>query len=279
MDERTGISKLKRGEISMKTDEPLKRGKDHLGLGDRSVPRTVLLPGDPDRVDEIAKLWEGRTLVSNQREYRLVEGRYRGVELAACSTGIGGGSTEIAVIELFHHGARDLIRVGTAGGVAPSVVSGDLMVLTGCVRKTGAADAFVPVEFPAIADYRILNALLEACEGLGLTPHVGLGATVDSFYATKPHLIRGDGLELQTCLYGDLRMWREYGVLQLDMETAVIFVLATVLGMRAGSICTVGANLFGEGYPAVPPSNRNAIEAACRAAALLAGKSASGKGT
>jgi uridine phosphorylase len=277
LDERTGISKLKRGEISMKTDESLKRGKDHLGLGDRSVPRTVLLPGDPDRVDEIAKLWDGRMSISNQREYRLVEGRYRGVELAACSTGIGGGSTEIAIIELFHHGARDVIRVGTAGGVAPGVASGDLVVLTGCVRKTGAADAFVPIEFPAIADYRILNALLEACEELGLAPYVGLGATVDSYYATKPHLIRGDGLEFQTSLYGDLRMWRECGILQLDMETAVIFVLAAVLGMRAGSICTVGANLFGEGYPAVTPSNRNAIEAACRAAVLLAGKSVSEK--
>jgi uridine phosphorylase len=263
----------------MKMDEPLKHGKDHLGLGHRTVPRIVLLPGDPDRVEEIAKLWEERTLISSQREYRLVEGQYGGVRLAACSTGIGGGSTEIAVIELYHHGARDLIRVGTAGGVAPGVVSGDLVVLTGCVRKAGAADAFVPVEFPAIADYRVLDALLEACEEIGLTPHVGVGATVDSFYATKPHLIRGDGLELQTRLSGDLRMWRQYGVLQLDMETAVVFVLAAVLGMRAGSICTVGANLFGEGYPTVPPSNRNAIEAACRAAVILAGKSASGKDT
>lgn len=259
----------------MKTDEPSKRGKDHLGLGDRRVPWTVLLPGDPDRVDEIAKLWEGSTLISDQREYRLVEGRYQGVELAACSTGMGGGSTEIAVVELFHHGARDLIRVGTAGGVAANVASGDLVVLTGCVRRTGAADAFVPAGFPAIADYRVLNALLKACEELGLTPHVGLGATVDSFYATKPRLIRGDGSELQTCLSGKLRMWREYGVLQLDMETAVVFVLATILGMRAGSVCTVGANLFGEEYPAVPPSNRSAIEAACRAAALLAGQSPS----
>jgi uridine phosphorylase len=263
----------------VKMDETSKKGKDHLGLGDRTVPRAVLLPGDPDRVDEIAKLWEDRTLIANRREYRLVEGRYRGVQLAACSTGIGGGSTEIAVIELYHHGARDLIRVGTAGGIAPGVVSGDLVVLTGCVRKAGAADAFVPLEFPAIADYRVLNALLRACEELGLTAHVGLGATVDSFYATKPHMIRGGGQEFQTRLSGDLQMWRQYGVLQLDMETAVIFILAAILGMRAGSICTVGANLFGEGYPALPPANKNAIEAACRAVALLAGKRPSGGDT
>ena len=263
----------------MKMNERSKHGKDHLGLGDRAVPRTVLLPGDPDRVDEIVKLWEDRTPISTQREYRLVEGRYRGVQLAACSTGIGGGSAEIAVIELYRHGARDLIRVGTAGGVAPQVVSGDLVVLTGCVRKAGAADAFVPVEFPAIADYTVLNALLEACEGLELTPHVGLGATVDSFYATKPHLIRKDGLDLQTCLSDEFRRWRQYGVLQLDMETAVIFILASILGLRAGSICTVGANLSGEEYPSMPPSNTNAIKAACHAAVLLAGRSRSGKDT
>ena len=246
----------------MKTEESAKPRKDHLGLGDRRIPRMVLLPGDPDRVDEIAEQWEERALIASRREYRLIEGRYQGVKLAACSTGMGGGSTEIAVIEL--------IRVGTSGGIAPDVGSGDLVVVTGCVRRSGAADAFVPAEFPAVADYRVLNALLDACRGLGLEPHVGLGVTVDSFYATKPSLIRGDGSEPRTCLTGPLEMWREYGMLQLDMETAVVFVLATILGLRAGSVCTVGANIFEEEKPVVPPSNTNAIQAACRAAVLLA---------
>jgi uridine phosphorylase len=254
----------------MKAAESAKPGKDHLGLGERRVPSIVLLPGDPDRVDEIAEQWDEKALVASRREYRIMEGRYRGVKLAACSTGMGGGAAEIAVVELYHHGARELIRVGTSGGIAADVAAGDLVVLTGCVRRCGAADAFVPPEFPAVADYRVLNALLEACRGLGLDPHVGLGVTVDSFYATKPRLIRGDGSEPPTCLTGPLEMWREHGLLQLDMETAMVFVLASLLGLRAGSVCTVGANLFAGERPAAPPSNKNAIAVACRAAVLLA---------
>lgn len=253
----------------MSTRKPRVIGKDHLGLGSREVPEIVLLPGDPDRVDEIAALWKNQEMISEKREYRIIKGQYHGVEMAACSTGMGGGSTEIAVIELFHHGARNMIRVGTAGGVAPDVKSGHLVVLTGCVRYSGAADAFVPVNFPAIAHYRILNALLEACKQIDVRPHVGLGATVDSFYATKPHLIRGDGKPFQTCLSRELVTWRDYRILQLDMESAVLLVLAAILGIQAGSVCTVGTNLVTGEVPTVPPSNSKAVEAACRAAALI----------
>jgi uridine phosphorylase len=247
-------------------------GKDHLGLRVGAVPPTVLLPGDPDRVAEIAALWDSHEAVGERREFRTYTGKYRGADIAACSSGIGGPSAEIAVVELYHHGARNLIRVGTCGGLHPDVRPGDLVVLTGCARLTGAADAYAPPGYPALAHHEVVRALIDSCRSLGHPCHVGLGLTVDAFYATKPYLIRREAGPVPTVLEHELERWRDLGILQVEMESAAVFVIGSILGMKAGAICTAGSAVFRKERPGQAPSNRPAIEAACLAARLLAGE-------
>jgi uridine phosphorylase len=228
----------------------------------------MLVPGDPARVLEIGAHFDDYRIVGENRECLTIIGHYRGMEIGACSTGMGGPSTEIAVVELMHLGVKNLIRVGTSGGLDPTVRPGDLIIATGCVRYTGAADAYVPQNYPAVAHHELLMALIEACETLRFRYHVGLGLTVDTFYATKPHLIRSE-TPVHTQSEHLINQWAEAGVLQVEMETATLFVLGTLLGLRTAAVCTAGSNVALKLRPPEPPSNSPAITAACNAALTL----------
>ena len=201
--------------------------------------------------------------IGNNRDYITVTGTYKGLPLTVCSSGIGGPSTEIAVVELNRLGVKTIIRVGTSGGLADDVKPGDLIVLSSCIRYSGTANLFIPENFPAVADYRLLTALISACEEAGVVYHVGIGLSLDSFYATKPDLLRED---FPSSIYGKLEEWISAGALQLDMEAATLYVLSSLLKINAAAICTAGSNISRGERPETPPSNENAIRAACEAA-------------
>jgi len=132
----------------------MRQTKNHLQLSVDKLPETVLLPGDPGRIAEIAACLDHVRQVGDHRGFLTIVGEYKGTEIAACSSGIGGPSVEIAVVELKRYGVRRVIRVGTSGGIGQDVLPGHLVVLSGCVRYSGAADLFVPVNYPAVSDFR-----------------------------------------------------------------------------------------------------------------------------
>lgn len=236
--------------------------KDHLMISVDKLPETVLLPGDPGRVYEIANYLENVKEVGSNRSYITITGDYKGLPIAVCSSGIGGPSTEIAVVELHRLGVKNIVRIGTSGGLSKELEPGDLVVLTGCVRYSGTTSLFVPESYPAVSDYRILSALLYACEKNHVNYHVGMGLSIDSFYATKPEPL---GENLPTEIIKKLEFWINSGAIQLDMEAATLFVLANLLGISAGAICTVGSNVTLHSVPKHSPSNENAIKCACEA--------------
>jgi len=240
--------------------------KDHLKLSVDKLPDVLLLPGDPARVYEIGRFLDNVKEVGNNRDYLTIVGEYRGLPIAACSSGMGGPSTEIAVVELHKHGVNTIIRIGTSGGLSEKISPGDLIVLSGCIKYSGTANLFVPENFPSIADYRVLQALICACDREGATFHVGLGLSVDSFYATKPGLI---GNDFPSTINDQMDLWKSAGALQLDMEAATLFVLSSLLGISAGAICTAGSNIIKGLRPEYPPSNDPAIRCACEAALLF----------
>ena len=222
-----------------------------------------MLPGAPERVYEIASFWDDVKEVGKNRDYITLVGTYKGIPLAVCSSGIGGPSTEIAVVELYKHNVKNIIRVGTSGGLAKRLNPGDLVILSSCIRYSGTSNLFVPENYPAVADYRVLLALIASCEKLNVNYHVGMGLSVDSFYATKPQLL---GESFTSSIAGMLDKWINAGALQLDMEAATLFVLASLLGINAGAICTVGSNLTLKVMPEAAPSNEIAIRCASDAA-------------
>ncbi|MEZ0248135.1 MAG: uridine phosphorylase [Thermoproteus sp.] len=212
----------------------------HIMLEPGSVPRYVLLPGDPGRVPKIASYWDEGREVARNREFVTYIGRYKGTPIAATSTGIGSGSTAIAVEELLAVGADTFVRVGTTGALRRDVKIGDLIIAWAAVRWDGASRWYAPPEYPAVAHWAVLNALVKAAEGLGVRHHIGIVASTDSFYIGQER--PGHKGYMPPWARGLVETLRALNVLSFEMETATIFTLASIYGARAGGVYAVIAN-------------------------------------
>ncbi|AFK51144.1 uridine phosphorylase [Thermogladius calderae 1633] len=238
----------------------------HLAVKPGDVSRYVLLPGDPERVPRIAKYWEKHWLVASHREYVTYSGYYKGVFISATSTGIGGPATAIAVEELAQVGADTLIRVGTTGALTREVKVGDLIISTGAVRLDGTSRQYVIPEYPAVASFEVVLALIGAAEELGVRYHVGLTASSDSFYVGQERPgFRGYLPPFQRGLIEFLRSVR---VLNFEMEAATIFTLSNIYGLRSGAVCAAIANRETEEF-IVDAGVEDAIKVANEAVKIL----------
>jgi len=215
-------------------------GAYHLGLRQGDLPRYVLLPGDLDRVAKIASMWDSSTPLSRRRQYVSFRGRYKGVDISALSTGIGGPAVSIAVEELARLGVDTMIRVGSCGSVRGDVKVGDLVITKAAVRFDGASSAYTPPGYPASADPVVYLALVEAAETLGVRYHTGLTATFDAFYVAQGRP------GYKGYLPRTLRSWVEdmasLNVVNVEMEAATLLTLTNLYGLRGGVVCSVFAN-------------------------------------
>ncbi len=201
----------------------------HLLVSEGDLNDVALLPGDPDRVERIANRCEDARVVSENREYTLVNATYGGTDLTICSTGIGSPSAAVAVEELAAVGVETMIRPGTTGALQAGIEIGDMVIATGAAKDEGTTKRYEAVEYPAVPDYEVLSALVGAAGADEGSVHVGPIATDDAFYAEDE------------AYFTD----REAaGILAVEMEAAALFTLARRKGLRAGAICTVDGNLI-----------------------------------
>jgi uridine phosphorylase len=221
-------------------EDPRADEQYHLEVTDSEVADSVLLPGDPDRVETIREDWADSDVVADHREYRTATGTVEGTPISVTSTGIGSPSAAIAVEELARVGADTLIRVGSCGAIQEATDVGDLVITSGAVRQEGTSSEYVREDYPAVADHAVVAALAAAAEDLGYDYHVGLTASTDSFYAGQSREgfdgFRSRGSE------GDIQELKDAGVLNFEMEASAILTLANVYGLRAGAVCTVYAD-------------------------------------
>ncbi|PVA06617.1 nucleoside phosphorylase [Thalassorhabdomicrobium marinisediminis] len=251
----------------------------HLHTKPGEVARYVLMPGDPARVGTIGECWDRFDEVAHHREFRTIRGLSGGTDISACSHGVGGPSTDIALTELSNCGADTFIRVGSCAALQPEMKPGDLIIATGALRLTGTVDAYVDKSYPAVANYECVLALIEAAEEMGETYHTGLAASVDSFYAGEINPMPGDFRQshMDTVL-DDLRRAK---VANFEMEAATIFTLCQLFGYRGGMICFVGANRVTKERSEDPEATKRCCAVASRAVQILAGwdekKKAAGK--
>jgi len=203
----------------------------HIKCGPGDVGRYVLLPGDPGRVERMAALLEDAHPVAYNREFNTWTGYLCGEKVSICSTGIGGPSASIAMVELHAIGADTFIRVGTCGGIRLDVKSGDVVIATGAVRYEHTSTEFAPIEFPAVPDLGVANALVDAAASLGYKVHTGVVQCKDSFYGQHTPERMPVDYELQDKWHA----WKRLGVLASEMESAALFVAASALGCRCGS--------------------------------------------
>jgi len=196
------------------------------GVGD--IAKYVLLPGDPGRVERIASFFDEARKVAEYRGFLTYSGKVDGIGISACSTGIGCPSAAIVIEELAKIGAETFIRVGTTGALQPDIEVGDIVIATAAVRADGTSRSYVPVEYPAVADFGVVSALLRASKEMGKEVHTGIVLSSDAFYAEENE--------------ATLRL-AEANVLSVEMECSVLFTLAGLKGLRAGAILAVDGNL------------------------------------
>ena len=203
----------------------------HISCGVGDVGRYCILPGDPGRCEAIAALFDNPTFVTSNREYVIYTGTLLGEKVSVCSTGIGGPSAAIAMEELVAIGADTFIRVGTCGGIDLIVQSGDIVVATGAIRAEGTSREYAPIEFPAVPDLSIANALVRAAKNLGKTCHAGVVQCKDSFYGQHSP----ERMPVSYELLNKWEAWKRLGVKASEMESAALFVVAAARGVRCGS--------------------------------------------
>ncbi|MBQ1627558.1 MAG: uridine phosphorylase [Treponema sp.] len=210
----------------------------HTGVGPDDIGKYVILPGDPKRCAKIAEHFENARLVADVREFVTYTGMLEGEKVSVTSTGIGGPSASIAIEELSKCGAHTFIRIGTCGGMQEEVLGGDVVIATGAVRMEGTSREFAPIEYPAVANLDVVNALVDSAKKLGIPNHTGVVQCKDSFFGQHEPEVMPVSYELEN----KWRAWIRMGCLASEMESAALFIAGSFLRVRVGSCFLVVAN-------------------------------------
>ncbi len=211
----------------------------HIHLKEGDVGEYVLLPGDPGRAEVIARHFDGATHIATNREYVTYTGFLDGVKVSVTSTGIGCPSSAIAMEELVRVGAKTFIRVGTSGSIQPGTKSGELAIVSAAIRDEGTSLHYMPADFPAVAHYEVVQALRKAATIKGLPHRVGISQSKDSFYGE----VEPEHSGVTQRLLDRWKAWEIGGAICSEMEASTLFVLASMLRVRAGGIMV----MHGEG--------------------------------
>jgi len=204
----------------------------HIQCREGDVGKYCILPGDPGRCEAIARHFDRPVHVQTNREYVTYTGELLGEKVSVVSTGIGGPSAAIAMEELANLGVHTFIRVGTCGGIALPVQSGDVVVATGAVRMEGTSREYAPLEWPAVPDFQAASALVQACRNQNRRWHAGVVQCKDSFYGQHSPGRMPVSFELEQ----KWQAWKRLGVLASEMESAALFTVAAARGVRCGSV-------------------------------------------
>ncbi len=210
----------------------------HIQVGEGDVGKYVILPGDPKRCKKIAEYFDQPEFAADSREFVTYTGTLCGEKVSVTSTGIGGPSASIALEELVNAGADTFIRIGTCGGMQLDVKSGDIVIASSAIRMEGTSKEYAPIEFPAVANIRIVNALMEAADELGVHHHVGVVQSKDAFYGQHSPESMPVGYEL----INKWEAWKKLGCLASEMESAALFVAGSARHVRVGACFLVMAN-------------------------------------
>ncbi len=208
----------------------------HIGLSKEDIKgaKYAILPGDPGRVPKIAACLDNPEKLAVSREYTSYLGELEGEKVLVISTGMGGPSTAIAVEELAAIGIENLVRVGTCGGMQLNVSAGDIIIAQAAIRQEGTSKEYVPVEFPAVANIELTNALKNAADELEFKNHIGVVHCKDSFYGQH----NPERMPVSYELENKWNAWIKAGALCSEMETASLYIVSSVLGLKAAAVLT-----------------------------------------
>ena len=194
----------------------------HIRLDETINANMAIMPGDPKRIDVIAKYLDDVKELEFNREYRTILGKYKGENIIAISTGMGGSSVSIAVEELKNIGVKIMMRVGSAGALQNNIDIGDLIICEGAVRDDGASNAYVDRNYPAVPDYRLLKHCVDVAKENNFEYHTGIVLSHESFYYDEDEQ--------------DSIKWSKKGIIGSDFETAALFTVGRLRNIYTASI-------------------------------------------
>ncbi len=237
----------------------------HIDLAPGEVAESIILVGDPARAHLVGSLFDSIELTRHHREFVSITGIHRGLRVTVMGTGMGGGCTEIAMIELAQCvDQATVIRCGSCGALQPEIGLGELVISQGACRLENTTLSYVEPGYPAVAHPEVVIALLQAAAHRGVKNHLGITATAPGFYAAQCRHAPGFGMREPDLVD---RLARQ-GIANLEMEVSAILTLASLRSFRAGAVCAVYANRPHNTF--IEPEARKQAELACVQTGLAA---------
>lgn len=194
------------------------------------IAKRVITCGDPVRAEKIAGRLQKVEVVAKSREYWTFNGAYQGVPVTVSSHGVGGNGASVSFEGLILGGAKVIIRVGTCGTLQKDMPQGSLIIATAACRDDGITPQFIPLSYPAIASMDVVAAMQDSAKKLGAETRTGIITSSGLFY---PGLVPTNN-----------RLFSEAGVLAMENEASVLFVIASVRGIKAGCIVAADGPCF-----------------------------------
>ena len=217
--------------------------KYHIGFSAEDIEGidVAILCGDPDRASRVANehLTFEKALSTNRGLNSYIGRTPGGRRVVSATSGMGAPSTSVVLNELAQVGIRHVVRVGTCGSIQPHVASGSLVISRAALCRQGAAEDIAPTEYPAAASPFWTLALAEAAHKLGLDWHVGLTASVDTFYEGQERTETSYNPTLIPSRRGLIEAYQALRVLNFEMEVGTLFKMASVYGLGAACVCAV----------------------------------------
>ena len=204
----------------------------HIKATSADFAKTVLMPGDPLRSNFVAETFlENPKLVNNVRGIQGYTGTYKGVPVSVMASGMGMPSIGIYSYELYNFfGVENIIRIGSAGGIADNVQLRDVIIGMGaCTNSCYQEQYKLNGNFAPIASFELLSHAVDEAKALGVRYQVGNLLSSDIFYHADPEFNKG---------------WYKMGVLGVEMEAAALYMNAAAAGKRALAICTVSDHVM-----------------------------------
>lgn len=204
----------------------------HIGAKEGQIAETILLPGDPLRAKFIAETFLENPVCYNEVRGMLgYTGTYKGKRISVQGTGMGVPSISIYVNELIRdYGVKNLIRVGTAGGMQEDIKVRDLVLAMSSHTDSAINKVrFNGLDFAPTASFKLLKTAYDTAVEKGYDPKVGSVFTADSFYNDNPEA---------------WKHWAKFGTLAVEMETAALYTLAAKYGVNALTILTISDHLI-----------------------------------
>ena len=242
----------------------------HLHVRPDQIATTILLCGDPKRVDLIASHFDTIECDISSREFHTITGTYRGKRLSCVSHGIGCDNIDIVVTELdalvnidfatrqekAEHTTLTLVRIGTSGGlqecslVGSYVVAAKSMGFDGLLNYYEVPDGVFDLDIEnAFCDHvgwnrrlpapYVVSADTELVNRIGHDMVKGITIAAPGFYGPQGRYVRARPADMELNSKIQSFRYNEWQITNFEMESSALAGMSALLGHKAMTVCAI----------------------------------------